>query len=59
MSGIIHNKLARAYALKNIREDSRGHYWLHSWNKTYDDAPVDPETMVPIARLIGRVGETR
>jgi SOS-response transcriptional repressor LexA len=47
-----------AYALKNIRKDGRGHYWLHSWNRTYDDAPVDPETMVPFARLIEKLGET-
>jgi len=47
-----------AYALKNIRKDSRGQYWLHSWNRTYDDVPVDPETMVPFARLIAKVGET-
>lgn len=41
-----------------IRKDRRGQYWLHSWNGTYDDAPVDPETMVPFAHLIAKVGET-
>lgn len=47
-----------AYALKDIRKDGQGRYWLHSWNTTYDDAPVDPDTMVPFARLICKLGES-
>jgi hypothetical protein len=47
-----------AYALKNVRKDSRGQYWLHSWNSSYRDVPVDPDTIFPFGRLIGKLGET-
>lgn len=44
-----------SYALKQIRKDERGAYWLHSWNRNYADIEVDPETMFPFARFIQKV----
>jgi superfamily II DNA or RNA helicase/SOS-response transcriptional repressor LexA len=41
-----------AYALKQIRKDERGAYWLHSWNREYADIRVNPEAMFPFARLV-------
>ena len=46
-----------AYALKQIRRDEHGVYWLHSWNHKYADIRVDPETMFPFARLIEVLGD--
>jgi SOS-response transcriptional repressor LexA len=47
-----------AYALKNIRKDRSGRYWLHSWNRAYEDKPVDANTMFTFGRLVCKVGET-
>lgn len=44
-----------SYALKQIRKDNSGVYWLHSWNRTYADIRVDPETMFPFARFIQKL----
>ena len=45
-----------AYALKEVRKDASGTYWLHSWNARYEDIAVDPDNMFPFARLIEAVG---
>ena len=45
-----------AYALKEVRKDASGAYWLHSWNARYEDIAVDPDNMFPFARLIEAVG---
>ncbi len=47
-----------AYALKNIRKDAHGQYWLHSWNRQITDVPVVPDQIFPFARFICRVGES-
>jgi hypothetical protein len=44
-----------SYALKQIRKDDSGAYWLHSWNRNYADIRVDPETMFPFARFIQKL----
>jgi SOS-response transcriptional repressor LexA len=48
-----------AYALKQIRKDAEGVYWLRSWNREYPDFQVDTDTCFPIARFLGRVETTR
>jgi hypothetical protein len=40
-----------AYALKNIRKDARGRYWLHSWNKQFTDVPSRPGSDLPIREI--------
>ena len=45
-----------AYALKNIRKDAHGQYWLHSWNRQITDVPVVPDQIFPFARYICKVG---
>ena len=47
-----------AYALKNIRKDAHGQYWLHSWNRQLTDVPVVPDQVFPFARFICKVGES-
>jgi SOS-response transcriptional repressor LexA len=47
-----------AYALKDIRKDSHGQYWLHSWNKQFTDVAVVPDQIFPIARFISKVGQS-
>jgi SOS-response transcriptional repressor LexA len=47
-----------AYALKNIRKDGRGRYWLHSRNRQYADVPIDLDSIFPFARFICKVGES-
>ncbi len=47
-----------AYALKNIRKDARGRYWLHSWNRQFNDVPVVHDQIFPFARYICKVGES-
>lgn len=45
-----------AYALKDIRKDAHGRYWLHSWNRQFNDVPVVPDQIFPFARFICKVG---
>lgn len=47
-----------AYALKNIRKDARGRYWLHSWNRQFNDLPVVHDQIFPFARYICKVGKS-
>jgi superfamily II DNA or RNA helicase/predicted house-cleaning noncanonical NTP pyrophosphatase (MazG superfamily)/HKD family nuclease/SOS-response transcriptional repressor LexA len=47
-----------AYALKDIRKDAHGRYWLHSWNRQFNDVPVVPDQIFPFARYICKVGES-
>ena len=47
-----------AYALKDIRKDAHGRYWLHSWNRQFNDVPVVPDQIFPFARFICKVGES-
>ncbi|MDZ7616648.1 MAG: DEAD/DEAH box helicase family protein, partial [Patescibacteria group bacterium] len=45
-----------SYSLKEVRKTAADVYWLHSWNREYQDIPVDAETMFPFARLIENIG---
>jgi superfamily II DNA or RNA helicase/HKD family nuclease/predicted house-cleaning noncanonical NTP pyrophosphatase (MazG superfamily)/SOS-response transcriptional repressor LexA len=47
-----------SYALKKIRKDARGQYWLHSWNRQFKDVQVVPDRIFTFARFICKVGES-
>ncbi|MBF0240353.1 MAG: DEAD/DEAH box helicase family protein [SAR324 cluster bacterium] len=46
-----------AYALKQIKKNEKGEYFLHSWNPKYPDTLIDPETLFPMARFIQIIHE--
>jgi superfamily II DNA or RNA helicase/SOS-response transcriptional repressor LexA len=50
--GYTDNSGNTAYAIKKVKKDSLGKYFLVSQNKAYKDIPVNPENFRTIARFI-------